>query len=153
MFEFNKLCNECEKLSTLEKGVMLTEKSVSVLRRLRQAEIPGIDPVETLAAFIVGSVVSDGVLDEKSYLYMYPSLVKAFGSDFDFVKVKSLYKTAKDVKKEIERHSKDLIKVVGADENLKADIISLCLMVTAIDGKISFKEKRYIKQLCRARNK
>ncbi|MGN1076979.1 MAG: hypothetical protein ACI4ST_00530 [Candidatus Gallimonas sp.] len=33
------------------------------------------------------------------------------------------------------------------DEELKADIITVCLLVCAIDGKISKKEEKYIRQL------
>ena len=35
MFEFAKLCNEYEKLSALERGAILTEKSVKILAKLR----------------------------------------------------------------------------------------------------------------------
>ena len=31
-----------------------------------------------------------------------------------------------------------------------ADIVTLCLLVTSADGKVSLKERRYIKQLCTA---
>ena len=64
MFEFTKMCNEFEKLSAVERGVILTEKSVKVLAMLRLYDEPDIDPVETLATFILGSIVSDGKVDE-----------------------------------------------------------------------------------------
>lgn len=149
MFEFNKLCNEYEKLNTLERGALIAEKSVSVIRRLRETQCSA-DPVETLVAFIIGSIVSDGAINEKDYLYIYPSLVKAFGKDFDYSAVKRSFKVADDIKKEIDRRTKELMSVISAtDEDLRTDVISLCLLVTSVDKKISFKEKRYIKQLCR----
>lgn len=63
------------------------------MKGLNCLEIP-LNPVETLVTFIIGSVVSDGSINEKDYLYIYPSLVKAFGNDFDFISAKQ----AKDVK-------------------------------------------------------
>lgn len=148
MFEFIKLCNECEKLNPLERGLLLTEKSVSVLAGLNALQVEGVSPVKALAAFIVGAAVSDGVLNEKDYLYIYPSLIKAFGDDFDFLEIKKYYKVTKDVKKELERHTKELMEVISrADEELKADVITLCILITAVDGKITLKEKRYIRQL------
>ncbi len=150
MFEFKKLCNELEKLNSLERGSLLVEKSVSVVAGLNELDLP-FDPVETLVSFIIGSVVSDGVFNEKDYLYIYPSLVKAFGNDFDFMSAKQALQLTKDIKKEISDYTKKLMSVIAAcDERLAADIVSLCLLVTSVDGKISLKEKRYIRQLCRA---
>ena len=150
MFEFKKLCNELEKLGPAERGVLLVEKSVAVVKGLNALELP-FDPVKMLVTFIIGSVVSDGSISEKDYLYIYPSLVKAFGHDFDFMSAKQALQIAKDIKKAIEEHTKDLLSVIAnCDENLAADIVSLCLLVTSVDGKISLKEKRYIRRLCKA---
>lgn len=150
MFEFKKLCNELEALNPVERGVILAEKSVSVIKGLSGLEIP-LNPVSTLVTFIIGSVVSDGSINEKDYLYIYPSLVKAFGNDFDFISAKQAIGLAKDIKKEITKYTKEMISIINVcDEELATDIISLCLLITSVDGKISLKEKRYIRQLCKA---
>lgn len=150
MFEFKKLCNELEVLNPVERGVILAEKSVSVIKGLSGLNIP-LDPVKTLVTFIIGSVVSDNSINEKDYLYIYPSLVKAFGNDFDFISAKQAIGLAKDIKKEITKYTKEMISIISVcDEALAADIISLCLLITSVDGKISLKEKRYIRQLCKA---
>lgn len=150
MFEFKKLCNTLEELNPIERSVILAEKSVSVMKGLNCLEIP-LNPVETLVTFIIGSVVSDGSINEKDYLYIYPSLVKAFGNDFDFISAKQAIGLAKDIKKEITKYTKEMISIINVcDEELAADIISLCLLITSVDGKISLKEKRYIRQLCKA---
>ncbi len=150
MFEFKKLCNELEALNPIERGVILAEKSVSVIKGLSGLNIP-LDPVKTLVTFIIGSVVSDNSINEKDYLYIYPSLVKAFGNDFDFISAKQAIGLAKDIKKEITKYTKEMISIISVcDEALAADIISLCLLITSVDGKISLKEKRYIRQLCKA---
>lgn len=150
MFEFKKLCNTLEELNPIERGVILAEKSVSVIKGLSGLNIP-LDPVKTLVTFIIGSVVSDNSINEKDYLYIYPSLVKAFGNDFDFISAKQAIGLAKDIKKEITKYTKEMISIINVcDEALAADIISLCLLITSVDGKISLKEKRYIRQLCKA---
>ena len=150
MFEFNKLCNELEKINHVERGAMLAEKSYSVVKRLKGLDVP-FDPVRTLVTFIIGSVVSDGTINEKDYLYIYPSLIKAFGDEFDFVSAKQTLQFAKDIQKEISIYTKELMSVINeCDEDLANDIIALCLLVTSIDGKISLKEKRYIRKLCKA---
>ena len=150
MFEFKKLCNTLEELNPIERGVILAEKSVSVIKGLSGLNIP-LDPVKTLVTFIIGSVVSDNSINEKDYLYIYPSLVKAFGNDFDFISAKQAIGLAKDIKKEITKYTKEMISIINVcDEELATDIISLCLLITSGDGKISLKEKRYIRQLCKA---
>lgn len=150
MFEFNKLCNELEKLNPVERGIMLAEKSASVVKGLNGLDMP-FDPVKTLVAFIIGSVAADGSINEKDYLYIYPSLVKAFGADFDFLSAKRALQLAKDIKKEIANDTKLLMSAIAAcDEELATDMIALCLLITSVDGKISLKEKRYIRQLRKA---
>ena len=150
MFEFKKFCNTLEELNPIERGVILAEKSVSVIKGLSGLNIP-LDPVKTLVTFIIGSVVSDNSINEKDYLYIYPSLVKAFGNDFDFISAKQAIGLAKDIKKEITKYTKEMISIINVcDEELATDIISLCLLITSVDGKISLKEKRYIRQLCKA---
>lgn len=148
MFEFNKVMKDYESLNAIERGLMLTEKSVSILAKLSALDIDGIDPVETLASFIIGSVVADGKLHEKEYLLIYPALVKVFGSDFDYESIKKEFEADKDGRKDIARHTTDLLRVLGTvDETLYEDVIILCLCVVTIDGKVSLREKNYVKRL------
>ena len=148
MFEFLKLCNEYEKMTTLERGAVLAAKSAKVLAKLHLLDIPGIDPVETLASFIIGSVVADGKLHEKEYLLIYPALVKVFGSDFDYESIKKEFEADKDGRKDIAGYTTDLLRVLGTvDETLYEDVIILCLCVVTIDGKVSLREKNYVKRL------
>ncbi len=148
MFEFNKVMKDYESLNAIERGLMLTEKSVSILAKLSALDIDGIAPVETLASFIIGSVVADGKLHEKEYLLIYPALVKVFGSDFDYESIKKEFEADKDGRKDIARYTTDLLRVLGTvDETLYEDVIILCLCVVTIDGKVSLREKNYVKRL------
>lgn len=148
MFEFNKVMKDYESLNAIERGLMLTEKSVSILAKLSALDIDGIDPVETLASFIIGSVVADGKLHEKEYLLIYPALVKVFGSDFDYESIKKEFEADKDGRKDIAGYTTDLLRVLETvDETLYEDVIILCLCVVTIDGKVSLREKNYVKRL------
>lgn len=148
MFEFKKVMKDYESLNAIERGLMLTEKSVSILAKLSALDIDGIDPVETLASFIIGSVVADGKLHEKEYLLIYPALVKVFGSDFDYESIKKEFEADKDGRKDIAGYTTDLLRVLGTvDETLYEDVIILCLCVVTIDGKVSLREKNYVKRL------
>ena len=110
-----------------------------------------MDPVETLACFILGSIVSDGKINEQEYILIYPALVKVFGSDFDFASVKAAVSKNYAFKKAVKDYSKELASTLAeADESFVNDVIGLCLCVVSIDGKISFREKNYIKKLYKA---
>lgn len=148
MFEFNKVMKDYEKLNAIERGLMLTEKSVSILAKLSALDIDGLDPVETLASFIIGSVVADGKLHEKEYLLIYPALVKVFGTDFDYESIKKEFEADKDGRNDIAKYTTDLLRILEmADETLYEDVIILCLCVVTIDGKVSLREKNYVKRL------
>ena len=151
MFEFTKLCNSFENLNVVERGAILAEKSVKVLGKLKLMAVPGIDPVETLSGFITGSVVADGRLNEQEYLLIYPALLKAFGDDFDFASVKSAFAKDRDGRKAVRVYTESLLSLLAdIDEDFREDIVTLCLCVVTVDGKISFREKNYIRRLCKA---
>ena len=148
MFEFNKVMKDYESLNAIERGLMLTEKSVSILANLSALDIDGLDPVETLASFIIGSVVADGKLHEKEYLLIYPALVKVFGTDFDYESIKKEFEADKDGRNDIAKYTTDLLRILEmADETLYEDVIILCLCVVTIDGKVSLREKNYVNRL------
>ena len=151
MFEFQKLCRKIEEMDPRDKAVCLHANAAAVIGRLRALNIEDFDPVEVLAAFIVGSVVSDGSISEKDLLKISPSLSESFGDACDLEKIKYSFSVSKDVQKAIAQDTQELISVLAlVDEDLACDIITLCLLVTSVDGKISPKEQRYVKQLIKA---
>lgn len=151
MFEFAKVWKEYEALSPAERGAVLGVKSVEILAKLRQLNLPGVDPVQTLAGFILGSVVADGRVNEQEYLLMYPALLRVFGDGFDFESVKESLRLNRGERDAVQQYTKDLLSLLSlADESLCKDIVMLCLCVVSIDHKISPREQRYIRKLCKA---
>lgn len=151
MFEFTKLCKEFESLSVLERGAFLVENSVKVFKKLNDLNLPNIDPVQTLAGFILGSIVSDGRVNEQEYLLMYPALLRVFGDDFDFESVKNSFKKDREGRKAIKKYTQEMLKFLSSvDDELQEDIILLCLCIVSVDNRISPKEQRYIRRLCKA---
>ena len=151
MFEFLKLCNEYEKLSVVERGLLIAGKSAKVISKLKTLDLDGVDPIKTLAAYIVGSVTADGVIDEQEYLLIYPALVKLFGENFDFASVKEAFRKNVEGKKAVKKYTQQLMTILSCvDEEIKEDVVCLCLCVVTVDRKISLKERRYIKSLIKA---
>ncbi len=149
MLAFKKLCEAYENLSATEKGAILKEKSESIISRLKLLPISNLNPVNVLAGFIIGSVVADGTINEKEYLVIYPALSRVFGYDFDFKSLKGLFRKNKEGKKAVTDYTEKMLRIMNtSDDGLKKDIITLCLCVVAVDGKVSLEEKRYIMRLC-----
>lgn len=90
-------------------------------------------------------------MNEQEYILIYPALVRAFGDEFDLVSVKDSFRRDADGRRMIAEYTQEMLSVLDfLDDGLKEDIITLCLCAVAIDGKVSLKEKNYIKRLCRA---
>lgn len=150
MFEFKKLCNSFENANAVEKGALIAEMSAVISYRLKELNITGTDPMTVLAGFIIGSVVADGKVNEQEYLLIYPALVRTFGDGFDFNSVKVSFEKDKSSKNAVTEYTEKLLQIfVLLDEDIKEDIIKLCLCVVSIDGKITLREKKHIKRLCR----
>lgn len=151
MFEFQKLCSEVEKLTPADRGLLVADKALTVVRGLKALDIPGLDAVGTLLGFIVGSAVSDGTWIEKDYRRIYPVLVELFGDTYSVPNVKRALRASKDIKKDIKEYTKQVHSIItSVDEQLGADVVMLCLLVVSADGKVSLKERNYIRQLCRS---
>lgn len=149
MFDFKKLCTEVENLSEKDRVILTVSEGKKVLEGLANFPFTAYNPVKALASFVIGAVASDGVIDEKEYLLIFPALKRVFGDDFDYESVKNLFKN-KRATAEINEYVDALMKIITAkDEKLKTDIVTLCLLLVSVDGKISSKERRYIRRLCK----
>lgn len=150
MTSFNKLCKDVEELNPLEYGAVITDKTLKIIPALHNLTEDFETTAGMMASFMIASVYADGKLDESEYLMMLPMLKLFFGDDFDFETAKTTVKLFRPEGKELKRIVDYVVDVLGeVDEELKSDIITVCLLICAVDGKITLKEKRYIKQLIR----
>ncbi len=151
MWELQRLCRAYERLSAGERLALMAESSAAVLARLHALAVPGLDPIRTLAGFIIGAVASDGRLCEQEYLLIYPSLVRVFGSDFDFASVKAELRNDVEGRRRLAEYTARMSRLLGLlDEELQNEVLTLCLCVLSIDGRVSLREKRYLRRLCAA---
>ncbi len=150
MKDFNELCRSVEELSPLEYAAVLGRTSLKIMPAIRAFSEDGRTCAEVLAAFVIASVYADGKLDESEYLLMAPLLKAFFGEDFDFEDAKKLAKEWRKEGRAVKKEVDYLVDFLGTlSEELKGDIIFACLLMCAVDGKVSLKEKAYIRQLMR----
>lgn len=148
MKEFNKLCKEFEEMDVLSYSAILGAKSLKVIPALSAITDDGLDGVTIYATFVLGAIAADGRLSEEEYALCYPLLYAFFGEEVNYDDCKKAVRLLKPESRELKKALKEMVDVFGQlSEELKEDIIIICMMICAIDGKISLKEKNWIKKL------
>lgn len=146
MNDFNALCKEFENMDALSYGAYLAEKSVSVVPKLLALDSDTHTGTDLMVAFILASVAADNRLTEEEYALIYPLLYSFFGDSVDYKECKKFVRSLTDLKKVADEA---VDKLGELDYSLKEDIVIICLMICAVDGKVSPMEKAWIKKLVR----
>lgn len=150
MKDFDVLCKQVEALNFIEYNVILMDLGAKVKPALNAltddpAEVNGM-----LAMFMMASVYADGKLDEAEYEMILPVLKVFFGDSFDYETTKKAVEAFKPEGKQLMKLVDNIVDMIGQlSEDLKDDLIMICLLICAVDGKVTAKEKKYIKQLIR----
>ena len=148
MFEYIEKCKKFEKLSTFERFALLANKSLIITNKLSELGLNVNDSLSLIATFILGSIVSDGEVNEKEFLLMYPALLRTFGDNFDFDSIKEAFQNDFNTRNELKNYLKDILSLLNSVSNeLKEDIIDICFAIVTIDGKLSLKERIYMRKL------
>lgn len=148
MFEYIEKCKKFEKLSTFERFALLANKSLIITNKLSELGLNVNDSLSLIATFILGSIVSDGEVNEKEFLLIYPALLRTFGDNFDFDSIKEAFQNDFKTRNELKNYLKDILSLLNSVSNeLKEDIIDICFAIVTIDGKLSLKERIYMKKL------
>lgn len=148
MNDFDKLVKEFEEIDPITYADILVEKSKRILPVLVNFSADGLTGVSIFSSFIFAAVASDGKLSEEEYALLYPALHAFLGDNLDYDSCVKTFKELRKEGKELKRVVDDMVDLLGLfSEDIKADIIVVCMLICAIDGKISFKEKAWIKQL------
>ena len=140
-----------EFIPLLEKSNYITKVGRYIIEKTCRYMRAWMDMAPARAGFILGSVAADGRINEQEYLLICPALIHVFGEDFDFESVKRSFREDKEGRAAVKRYTEEMTALLSfADESLREDIVGLCLCVTTVDGKISLRERNYIRRLCRA---
>lgn len=148
MKDFNDLCKEFEEMDALSYSLILGKKSLKVIPALNAITEDGLDGATIFATFVMGAIAADGKLSEEEYILVYPVLYAFFGDSVKYEDCKKAARYLRFESREFKKAVKEMIDVFGRlSDELKEDIIIICMMICAIDGKISLKEKNWIKKL------
>lgn len=135
-------------MDVLSYVALLGIKSKRILPALIDITQDGETGVEIFASFIIGAIAADGRLSETEYGLLSPLLHAFFGEELDYETCKKAFRKMAPEQRELKKSVDEMIDVLGLlSDDLKDDIITVCLLICAVDGKVSLRERNWIKQL------
>ena len=149
MSDFDTLCKQLENMDPETFAQIFNDKSVDVISALVALTADGKDGVTAYLQFILASVAADGVLSKPEFTLLKPMFDRIADKDTTYEDAVEIFNglglDKPDAYKDIIDTMVDIIGLV--DEDMKDDIILLCLLVCAVDGEVTEKEKYWIRQL------
>ena len=137
-------------MDVLSYVALLGIKSKRILPALIDITQDGETGVEIFASFIIGAIAADGRLSETEYELLSPLLHAFFGEELDYETCKKAFRKMAPEQRELKKSVDEMVDVLGLlSDDLKDDIITVCLLICAVDGKVSLRERNWIKQLIR----
>ena len=149
MSDFDALCKKLETMDPETFAQIFNDKSVDVISALVALTADGKDGVTAYLQFILASVAADGVLSKPEFTLLKPMFDRIADKDTTYDDAVEIFNglglDKPDAYKDIIDTMVDIIGLV--DEDMKDDIVLLCLLVCAVDGEVTEKEKDWIRQL------
>lgn len=135
-------------MDVLSYVALLGIKSKRILPALIDITQDGETGVEIFASFIIGAIAADRRLSETEYELLSPLLHAFFGEELDYETCKKAFRKMAPEQRELKKSVDEMVDVLGLlSDDLKDDIITVCLLICAVDGKVSLRERNWIKQL------
>lgn len=147
MSDFDTLCKRLEEMDPETFTQLFNSYSASVVERM--LALAGKEGLAAYLDFLIASVATDGVMTKEEFLLLKPIFDGIEGKDLTYEEGVETFKgLGLDKPEAYGRIVDSIVDVVGLlSEDLKDDIVMLCLLVCAIDGDVSDKEKKWIRQL------
>ena len=149
MTDFDTLCKQLEQMDSEKYAQIFADISDDVIMELTALTADGKDGITAYMQFVLASVAADGVLSKPEYMLLKPWFDRMTDKDTTYEEAVEIFNglglDKPDAYKDIIDTMVDIIGLVS--DEIKDDIILLCLLVCAIDGEITEKEKDWIRQL------
>ena len=149
MTDFDTLCKTLEQMDSEKFAEIFSNKSADVIAELVALTDDSRDAVTAYLQFILASVAADGVLSKPEYMLLKPWFDRMADKDVSYDEAVELFNGMCLNEPETYKNIIDtMVDIIGlVSEEIKDDIIILCLLVCAVDGEITDEEKKWIKQL------
>ena len=146
---FNILCEVLERLDDDTYNALREEKSSRIIPALSEITADGLSGVQIYVDFVICAVAADGKLTEAEYQLIKPILDLSMEADVGYGDAQKFFYDNGLDKPEGYKYSMDSIAdLLGlVSQELKDNIVLLCMLVCAVDGEMSDEEREWIKQL------
>ena len=149
MSNFDTLCQVLEEMDPVTFNQIIIEKSVRILADLSAMTGSTEDAVSLYMDFLLCAVSADGELAEEEFFIVKPVMDMISDADLTYEQGVQVFEESGLNRPEDYKATMDnIVDFLGTiSQDLKDDIIMVCLMVCSIDGEICRKERDWIKQL------
>ena len=149
MSDFDAICRKLENLDPETLTEYFNQKSIDVISALMEMSSDGKKVIDMYLQFILATVAADGKLAPEEYVLIKAMFDRAAGKDVPYDEAVEIFnEMGLDQPDGLKNVVDTMVDVLGmVDEQLKDDILFLCLLVCAVDGEISQTEKDWIRQL------
>lgn len=146
---FNILCEVLERLDDETYNALMEEKSSRIIPALSEITADGLSGVQIYVDFVICAVAADGKLTEAEYQLIKPILDLSMEADVGYGDAqKFFYDNGLDKPEEYKNSMDSIADLLGlVSQELKDDIVLLCMLVCAVDGEMSDEEREWIQQL------
>ena len=150
MFGFELACKDVERLDPKTYREIVAEKSARVIKTLTMISDDEVSATSFFTGILLGAVICDGVLDEAEFNLIKPMMDVALGKEVTFEDACDTVNQLVPDKKSYKDYVNKMTDLFGQmSDAMKTDIVTVSLLVCAADGKISFKERRWLKELAK----
>ena len=149
MSSFEALCKVLEDMDPDTYNDLMLAKTVEILAAFSELSEDTDDCIALYCDFLLCSVAADGKLTEEEFRLAKPVLDRMLEMDTNFEEAVQYFEDSGLSQSEGYKDIMDgIVDMLGAvSSKLKDDLILLCMMVCAVDGTISEKERDWIRQL------
>lgn len=149
MSNFDDLCSVIENLDPGVYGDLMLRKTQDILMAFGEMSEDAEDCIALYCDFLLCAVAADGRLTEEEFLLAKPVLDRMLDADIGFEDaLRYFHDYGLDQPEGYKDTMDGIVDMLGeVSPGLKDDIVLVCMLVCAVDGRISDEEKAWIRQL------
>lgn len=145
---FEEIYSEFQKIDPADYKRVLEDKAQTVLPTLFGISGNENTGARFLSMFVIGAALADGELEQKEFELLEPMFTSFFGDTVSFAESRALSRALVSNNKDMGQKLDEMIDFFGEySDNLKADLVLICLLICAVDGNVSEAERNWISRL------
>lgn len=153
MKDIDSIFRDVENLSPDQYTHQLDVAGNRILPVLQAFSQAGYNGSQIFASLVIGATVADGELDEAEYKVFGNILDEFFGRHLTLAESRRVLDSTRQSSEKLKQSIDSLIDSLlqHGYEDTWFDMIYFCLLLCAVDGRVSPKEREWIKELIRNR--